>query len=381
MKLISLPITKLNEMSKNLHAQPFEETTIVKLEIFEEYAEAWIPTFVMQAYSTICIFDFFSGPGYDINKVQGSPIRILDKIKAQIGHIFQNKVKIVLFFNEKDSEKFHLLKNACDEYLEQHKDVGRAIELNLSNEDFDVCFKRLLPKILSENLPSLVYLDQNGIKYIAEEYFLKLEKASTTDFLYFVSSSYFQRFSTTEEFKNILDLELDKSETYPHSFIHRIVVSKLKSKLPAGSGLSLYPFSLKKGANIYGIIFGAKHPRAVDKFLTIAWKRNGSNGEANFDIDEDLKKGQFDLFEGRKPTKIEAFQKKLREKVLNGDIKNNKDAYFFALSEGHIGTHAKEELIKMKREGRITFDGQSPWVTYENVVKNNKLMAFKILKK
>ena len=34
-------------MSKNLHEKPFEETTIAKLEIFEDYAQAWIPTFVM----------------------------------------------------------------------------------------------------------------------------------------------------------------------------------------------------------------------------------------------------------------------------------------------------------------------------------------------
>lgn len=33
---------------KDLHSEPFDETTITKLEIFEDYAEAWIPTFVMQ---------------------------------------------------------------------------------------------------------------------------------------------------------------------------------------------------------------------------------------------------------------------------------------------------------------------------------------------
>jgi hypothetical protein len=38
---------KRSSMSKNLHEKPFEETTIAKLEIFEDYAQAWIPTFVM----------------------------------------------------------------------------------------------------------------------------------------------------------------------------------------------------------------------------------------------------------------------------------------------------------------------------------------------
>ena len=45
---------------------------IAKLEIFEDYAQAWIPTFVMQAKPVICIFDFFAGTGYD--KVETIPV-------------------------------------------------------------------------------------------------------------------------------------------------------------------------------------------------------------------------------------------------------------------------------------------------------------------
>ena len=45
---------------KDLHSEPFDETTITKLEIFEDYAEAWIPTFVMQrSVDEIHVFDFF----------------------------------------------------------------------------------------------------------------------------------------------------------------------------------------------------------------------------------------------------------------------------------------------------------------------------------
>lgn len=32
---------------KDLHEEPFDDSTIAKLEIFEDYAKAWIPTFVM----------------------------------------------------------------------------------------------------------------------------------------------------------------------------------------------------------------------------------------------------------------------------------------------------------------------------------------------
>lgn len=366
-------------MSRNLHQKPFDEATIVKLEIFEDYAQAWIPTFVMQGNDTICIFDFFAGPGYDNIGVKGSPIRLLDKLQERVVDIFQKKMRVEIFFNEFDINKFELLKEACNRYLEQNRDVGRAVKLHFFNEDFEVCFLRLLPLIKKH--PSLVYLDQNGIKFLSEKYFLELEKTSQTDFLYFVSASYFWRFGEKEEFKIHLDIDMDQAKKNPYQFVHRSIIAQLKSKLSSDSKLKLYPFSLKKGANIYGIIFGASHPRAVDKFLSIAWKRNETNGEANFDIDEDKKKKQLDMFEGQKPTKIEAFQSKLRSLILSGAIKNNCDAYLLTLEEGHLGSHASEELKKMKKEGLVDYQGASPLVNYDNVFKNKKSIEYKILKK
>jgi three-Cys-motif partner protein len=257
---------------KNLHDEPFDESTIAKLQIFEDYAQAWIPTFVMQSASTICIFDFFAGTGYDKNGVSGSPIRILEKIKEQVIHIFQKKVKVKVYLNELNLKKFESLKKACAEYLGKNDHIGRAIEIEFFNEDFESLFPKLLPVI--KEFPSLVYLDQNGIKFLSEKYFLELEKTKQTDFLYFVSASYFWRFGEKDEFKNHLNIDMSEAKKSPYKFIHRSIIKQLRQKLPANTKLKLYPFSLKKGANIYGIIFGASHPRAVDKFLTIAWKRS-----------------------------------------------------------------------------------------------------------
>lgn len=366
-------------MSKNLHEKPFDETTIAKLEIFEDYAQAWLPTFVMYGDPVICIFDFFAGTGYDKNGVPGSPIRILKKVREQIGLIFQKQVKVKVFFNEFDKEKFEQLSASCHDYVKEHPEVGRAIELQLLNEDFEVCFGKLLPII--QKYSSLVYLDQNGIQFLADKYFLALEKTTRTDFLYFVSSSYFWRFGEKDEFKTYVKLDMEEAKKNPYRFIHRSLISQLRENLPWGSKLKLYPFSLKKGANIHGIIFGASHPRAVEKFLGIAWKRNEVNGEANFDIDEDEKKKQLNLFDDKQPTKIEAFQSRLRENVLNGSILNNFSAFDFTLQEAHIGAHAADELKKMKKEGLIDYDGNSPLVTYENVYKSPRKLQYKILKK
>lgn len=367
---------------KDLHATPFDETTIAKLEIFEDYAQAWLPTFVLGTTKTICIFDFFAGTGFDKNGIEGSPIRILKKIKNQMPLIIQQGVNIEVYFNEyepgkKEQEKFTLLKESCEKILQYNVDVKRAIKLNLYNEDFEQLFPKLLPTI--KKFPSLVYLDQNGIKFLSDKYLLELEKTSQTDFLYFVSASYFWRFGESEEFRNHLHIDMLEAKKNPYKLIHRNILEQLRKRLPIGTKLKLYPFSLKKGANIHGIIFGASHPRAVDKFLSIAWKRNTLNGEANFDIDDDRAKSQLSFFGDKKLKKIQAFKEVVRKKVLNGEIKDNFDLLAFVYEQGHIGSHAAECLKEMKKNGEVFFEGTSPLVTYENVYKSPRRVQYKIL--
>jgi three-Cys-motif partner protein len=358
--------------AKDHHAKPFTEETLAKLEIFEDYAQAWIPTFVMQGCEEICIFDFFAGPGKDVNGVFGSPIRILKKIREQVANILFKNVKIKVFFNEFDSNKFKALKISCAEYLEQNRDVEEVISIEYFNRDFCDLFYELIPTIKAN--PSLVYLDQTGIKYISGTYISQLEQTSRTDFLYFVSSSSVWRFGDRDEFQSHLPIDMEEIKSQPYKFIHRNLIEYLRRNLPAETALKLYPFSLKKGGNIYGIVFGASHLRAVDKFLSIVWKRNETNGEANFDIDDDQKKGQLNIFDSQMTlTKIEAFQKLVREKILQGEIADNLALFSFVMGEGHIGKHAAECLRLMKRDGEISYDGSSPLLTYDNYKVKKKL--------
>ena len=200
------------------------------------------------------------------------------------------------------------------------------------------------------------------------------------DFLYFVSASYFWRFGDKLEFKVHLDIDMSEAKKAPYKLIHRNIIGQLRRKLSSGSKLKLYPFSLKKGANIHGIIFGASHPRAVDKFLSIAWKRNESNGEANFDIGDDEIKSQLLLFGNKKLTKIEEFKQNVRYKILDRKIKNNFELLSYVYDEGHIGAHAAECLKHLKKDGEVYYEGISPLVTYDNVYKRKKKQIYKILK-
>jgi three-Cys-motif partner protein len=369
---------------KDLHEKPFNEGTITKLEIFENYAEEWLPTFIIGGYKELWIFDFFAGTGYDKNGVAGSPIRILQQIKNQSGNIFQKKTKINLCFNELEKQKFDLLQQSCNQFISDNAELSR-ININLQFRNSD--FAELFPKTLStiKKYPSLVYLDQNGMKFLADKYINDLEKTSTTDFLYFLSSSYFVRFGKTNAFQTNMSIDMERARKNPYKYIHKSILEQLREKLPKQTKLSLYPFTIKKGTNVYGIIFGATHPRAVDKFLKTAWEKNNVNGEANFDIDDEINKCQASLFDnsqpefGRKLTKIESFKQNIRQEILGGKIKTNKDAFDYTLKQGHIPAHTTEEFAAMKKEKLIQYDGKSPLINYEQVYKKNRIIHFKIL--
>lgn len=367
---------------KNIHKEPFDEGTITKLEIFQQYAREWLPVFVQTQRRKVYIFDFFAGTGYDVNGVPGSPIRILDEIKKQIENIKRNGTVIHVFLNEFDKKKQEQLMDAVKTYMDANPELKcpENIRIHPYCEDFEILYDKLEPCIGQE--PSLVYLDQNGIKFIADKYFMSITGKSQTDFFYYLSSSFFVRFGDTPEFKAIVpQATMEEIKEKPYKYIHNEILNYLRSKLPHGSEVRLYPFTIKKNAGVYGIIFGATHIRAADKFLRLAWKINEVNGAANFDIDDDSAKNQLELFGPQPIKKVDAFKQELRNEILAGRIRNNKEAFVFATEKGHVGRHAKEEIAEMKRKKLITYEGAAPKVNYEAAFQKNEIVEYKIEKK
>ena len=366
----------------DLHRKAFDDGTLCKLEIFEAYIQAWLPTFIMQNAGTICIFDLFAGPGYDKDGIEGSPIRIIKQVEAQTGNIFQKDIRICVWLNEFKLDKYENLKSACEHLIQSHPELKRLCECKkLSVKYTNQSIEEIFPKIIRyiNQYPSLALLDQNGVKYISDDYFLPIVKAKTTDFLFYVASSFIRRFASQKEFKNNLSFDLSNSKDGLPSDIHRWVVKQMQKRVPIGSKVRLYPFSIKKGSNVYGIIFGASHIFAVDKFLRIAWNQNSINGEANFDIDSDLKKNQFDLFSGKQLNKIEKFQSDLEDAMLSGQIVDNKSAYIYTIEHGHINSHADFLIRQMKKDGKIDFEGRSPKCNYEQVFRKNVFVKYIVL--
>lgn len=352
--------------SQDIHKKKFDDATLTKLEIFRAYTSAWLPTFIMQGRKKILIVDFFAGPGYDSEGIEGSPILVLKEINKFTEHIFKKNVKICLVLNEFSKRKYHRLKESIDAYINKHEHFKRFLNIEITNDDFDDSFQKQIKEI--EKYPSLVLLDQNGMKFIRKKYIQSLENTRQTDFLYFLSSSFVSRFGDTDEFQKHLTVDVNRLRDEPYRYVHNILIDEIRKLLPAQTKTKLYPFSLKKGSNIYGLIFGASNPIAVEKFLRVVWSINPANGQANYDIDDESSiSPQLNIFSPQRLSKIQQFKKDFKNEVLDMCPTTNKELYLHCLDRGHLPTHGAEVLKEMKKSKLIDYEGRSPKITKDSL--------------
>jgi hypothetical protein len=76
----------------------------------------------------------------------------------------------------------------------------------------------------------------------------------TCDFLFFLSSSTLHRFRDDPAIKQ----KITRPDDYYQ--VHQVALDYYRGFLPNAADYFLAPFSIKKGSNIYGLIFGSAHP-------------------------------------------------------------------------------------------------------------------------
>jgi three-Cys-motif partner protein len=343
-------------MSKNIHNEEFDDSTLAKLYIYESFLKKWLGVFTAAKtihFKTLNIFDYFAGPGTDSEGNIGSPLITVKTIPGYENYIIKNNIRVNLFFNEFSTPKYNsLVKNInAIEYKSY-------INADIQKQDFKVIFDTHYNLMKDANATNFVFLDQNGVKQITFEVFDRLINLGKTDFMFFISTSYLKRFMKEEPIRKYFDITDDFFDKTPHYHIHRKVTELYKERIPKEKAYYLTSFTLKKShANIYGLIFGSNNPKGLERFLFSAWELDKERGEANFDIDEEgIQKGQMDLFtnELRKPNKLEKFEDELKTKLLNGDIKSDKELYVFTLQSGFLpNKHSKKILKELIKEQKI----------------------------
>lgn len=334
---------------RNLFRKPFDEGTIVKLKLYADYLKEWAPVFLSKKvpiWKTVQIFDFFAGQGKDSLDNPGSPLIAYGVIKSFEKLIIERGLTVILHLNELDEDKYNSL-------VECLQGCEGKFQIKTYKQDFKSLFNESYESM--KGSANFLFFDQNGIKEITSELFARIIVLKQTDFLFFISSSYFRRFANTPEFQKYFPLDPIEMQNIDYYHIHRKVLAHYKTLIPFGKTYYLAPFSIRKERNIYGLIFGTNHTLGIEKFLNVAWKNDGVRGEANYDIDsERIDIHSPSLFpQLNVPSKRDVFEKSLTMKILSGEIDRRYDAYLYALNEGFLLKDANTVLKKLWNDKKI----------------------------
>lgn len=345
----------------SFHREPFDEGTLTKLDIFQLYTREWLPVFLsreQEFLKEVHLFDFFSGPGTDSSGVSGSPLRTLATLKEYSSNPILKawgKVGITAHFSDAALWKSRSLKALVESPEWQIPGVKVATE----RAEFSEAFAAALPVLRARDFAKLLLIDQYGVSHVTPEVFRQLVSFPCTDFLFFISSTTLQRFREHPSIQHKIRPADDFNQ------VHHAVLTYYREMLPVGEPYYLAPFSIKKGSNIYGLIFGSRHPKGIDKFLSVAWDQDRLNGNANFDINRDeIAPGELmlDLGTATRPLKINAFEAELEKALSERALANEVDVMDLCFKHGVRRTHARPVLEKLRKEGVIEIDFQVPSV-------------------
>jgi three-Cys-motif partner protein len=347
-------------MTKDINKEAFDESTKLKLEIFGDCFREWLPVFIHNpSIKKIYIYDFFAGSGADPLGNFGSPLILLQeakgKDKSYCGRI--NK-PIEFVFNESLKKKVDRLKDVIENYISTCKlenSCNRCIHKTEIKNDFfkDGFYTANVQNILqNEDYGKFVLLDQYGFKEIDNHVFLDLVNSPKTDFIFFISSSFISRFKEepgTRAYINTENINFDDSSPKD---CHRVIADYFRSLIPRNKEYYLHQFSIKKGANYYGLIFGSNHSLGMEKFLKVCWGKDEFSGESNFNLDNDFDAESL-FYNPEKSNKKQQLKQQIQEKILQKKIGDNISGLKYTLLNGCMPKLFTEVVKDMEKVGKI----------------------------
>ena len=347
-------------MAKDINKRTFDDATKLKLEIFREYFREWLPVFIHQPYfERIFIYDFFSGSGKDKDGNYGSPLILLKEAMGDnqmfCSNVAQNK--IAFGFNEKITTKATELKQNIEGHLKEClKNCNRkecVYQVGYGNYDFKDAFDSENVKSILENpkYDKLILLDQYGFKEVGNNVFLNLTQYPKTDFIFFISSSFIRRFKEHEYIKKYFDTNNILFDEAAPNHCHKQIAEYYKSLIPKDKEYYLHQFTIKKGSNYYGLIFGTAHSLGMEKFLKVCWRHDKYAGESNCNINNDYELGTL-FYTEENTNKINDYKKELEDLILKGKINTNQIGLKHALKSGVLPNafiEVTENLVKQKK--------------------------------
>lgn len=357
-------------MAKDINSDIFPEETKLKLSIFRECFREWFPVFLNNRHiEKIYIYDLFAGSGKDVEGTSGSPLILLQETRGENGkyceQVFSNNYKPIISFgfNEKEKDKYNLLKTNVDHELKSCKETCLLEDCILNNSCYfdNKDFKELIQSrsflniLENRKFGKFILLDQYGFKQITDDIFLKLVNSPRTDFIFFIATSFIRRFKNEPSVNAYFKKENIEFDPNKPKECHREITKYFKTLIPVEKEYYVHSFTIQKGSNYYGLIFGSNHSFGMEKFLNVCWKEDPLAGESNCNIDNDFDEGTL-FFNPNDTNKIQTVKNKIKEKVLTGIIKDNHAGLKYALMQGckpKLFTDVVDELLKLKKISTI----------------------------
>lgn len=344
-------------MAKDINKEVFPEETLLKLDIFAKCFREWFPVFVNDLYTKkIIVIDFFAGRGKDANEKFGSPLLLLNEVQGKHCDIIsKNGKEVILAFNEIDKPKCSELKTNIESFMAQCLQNCKREKCVYNYENFySSDFKKMfylntaIKRILADrDCAKFILLDQYGFKQVDENIFQRLVDSPRTDFIFFISSSFIKRFKEEDSTKKYINTENIPFESDPQE-CHKLIADYFRNLVPQDKEYYIHHFTIKNGANYWGLIFGTNHSLGMEKFLRVCWKEDVYSGESNFNINNDYEKDSL-FYTGETNNKKENIKNDLKTKILSGEISNNIIGLKYALKKGclpDVFVSVVQELVK-----------------------------------
>lgn len=359
--------------------EEFDEVTKVKLDLFRYYIREWLAVFMTDKnFRHFAMLDYFCGPGRDEQGNVGTPLIILEEIQKYLDerqNTLNKQCKAIIYFNDKDPQNIEQL----EENLRKIEDPENfTIRLRGNCLEFQEALKETGKILEDPSIPCLALMDQFGLKEVEKETFQKFVKFPKTDILFFITSGNIKRFASVPSIAQRFP-EGSLLKNLSREFVHEGVTEFFRSWIPKGEEYYLAPFTLKRGSNIYGVIFGSHSLRGLEKFLISAWRLDPQAGASNANIFHDIpsEQGQLTLFSEEPSNKEYDYQQRLWEYL--SEERTNLDLYKFGLICGFLPKQTSQFLKEFQNEGKIEVtsisDGTKPrkgtfYISWENYQSN-----------
>jgi three-Cys-motif partner protein len=362
-------------MTKDINKTKFPKETELKLDIFRECFREWFPVFLHSPYvEKVFIYDCFAGSGKDIEGTFGSPLVLLEEARGNENGYCQalrkNAKEVHFAFNEIQPSKYEKLKGHIDNFkneclrncpesscvFQNYKCTNMDFTNLFENEEFRQIFN-------NKNYGKFVLLDQYGLKYVNDEVFRFFVNSPKTDFIFFISSSTIRRFQShdsVEQYFNTKEIKFDSSEP---KRCHQLMAKYFRSLIPKGVDYYLHHFTIQKGSNYRGLIFGSSHSLGMEKFLKVCWKKDTYAGESNCNVENDIQNEQDLFYNPNQTAKKRSIKNKLRNKILSKKILSNLDGLKHTLKRGCLPILYNEVIDELLKENKIKIIGQHTRVT------------------